>query len=243
MTSSILFLILAAGIPYYFILEKLGFVSSKLIFIISALLLVGAIVLSFYMPNEHYMPFVYISFASALFTIYKATKTTNFYRLGYYLIFVNAPFFILFEEKGAMYSSALLVSLLGLFLIARFYEKHYASANYHYIRGIMLSTPHIGTYLTVYLVALALYPPLPNAFYFLSYVLSSETSAVGYVIVVTLFFGNFYLAMQVMKESVFGKPNSNIHYVELDAKEKVMHMIVVIALLALSINGVKEILS
>jgi len=242
MTSSILFLVLSAGIPYYLILEKVGFISSKMVFIISALMLVGAITLSYYLPNEHQMLFVSISFASALYTIYKATKTTNFYRLGYYLIFVNAPFFMLFEEKGAMYSSALLVSLFGLFLIARFYEKHYASANYHYIRGIMLSTPHIGTYLTIYLIALALYPPLPNAFYFLSYVLNSEGTLMGYIIVITLFFGNFHLAMQVMKESVFGRPNANIHYVELNSTEKILHLLVVVALLALSINGVKEIL-
>ena len=240
--SSILFLVLAAGVPYYLLLEKSKFVSSKAIFLLSSALLLGAIILSCYMPNEHLTPFVLISFASALFTIYKATKTTNFYKLGYYLIFVNAPFFILFEEKGAMYSSSLLVSLLGLFLVARFYEKNYASANYHYIRGITLSTPYIGTYLSIYLIALALYPPFPNALYFLSYILKSEPNVIWYVVIITLFFGNFYLAMKVMKESLFGKPNSNIHYVDLNSKEKFMHFMVLIALIALSINGLKEML-
>ncbi len=240
MMSSILLLILAAGIPYYILLEKSEKLSSKSIFFISAFLLLSAIALSFYVTNEHLTSFVIISFVSALFSIYKATKTTNFYKLGYYLIFVNAPFFVLFEDKGAMYSLSLLVALLGIYLIARFYEKNYASANYHYIRGITLSTPFIGTYLSVYLIALALYPPFPNSLYFLSYILNAEANLLWYIVVTTLFFGNFFLAMRVMKESLFGKPNPNIHYVDLSSKEKIAHLLVVVLLLVLSVNGLKE---
>ena len=238
--SSILLLVLAGGVPYYLLLEKSKKISSKAIFFLSSLLLLGAIIMSCYVPNEHLTPLVLIAFASALFSIYKATKTTNFYKLGYYLIFVNAPFFVLFEEKGAMYSTSLLVALLGICLIARFYEKNYASANYHYIRGITLSTPYIGTYLSIYLITLALYPPFPNALYFLSYILKAEANLLWYVVVITLFFGNFHLAMKVMKESLFGKPNPNIHYVDMSSKEKLMHFMVLVALIALSINGLKE---
>lgn len=242
MISSILFLILAAGVPYYVFLEKSEKFSSKFIFLLSSFLLLCAIVLSIFIPNEHLITFVLISFVSAVFSIYKATKTTNFYKLGYYLIFINAPFFILFEEKGAMYSLSLLVALLGLYLIGRFYEKNYGSANYHYIRGITLSTPYIGTYLTVYLITLALYPPFPNSLFFLSHILKAEADLLWYIVVITLFFGNFSLAMNVMKESLFGKPNPNIHYVDLSSKEKITHTLVVIVLLILSISGLKEIL-
>lgn len=241
MAMNILMFVLAAGIPYYLLLEKFTHLHSKTIFYISALMLVGAITMSYYVPNTHDIYLVEISFVSALFSIYKATKTTNFYKLGYYLIFVNAPFFILFEEKGAHYSSAMLVSLLGLYFIGRFYEKHYASANYHYIKGITLATPHIGTFLTVYLVTLALYPPFPNAIFFFSHVLQAETSVLWYVVIITLFFGNFILAMRVMKESLFGRPDPKIHYVDLTFKEQIPHLVVIILLLGLSIYGLKEI--
>ena len=130
-----------------------------------------------------------------------------------------------------MYSLSLLVALLGLYLIGRFYEKNYGSANYHYIRGITLSTPYIGTYLTVYLITLALYPPFPNSLFFLSHILKAEADLLWYIVVITLFFGNFSLAMNVMKESLFGKPNPNIHYVDLSSKEKITHTLVVIVLL------------
>ncbi|MBN2816607.1 MAG: hypothetical protein JXQ67_07980 [Campylobacterales bacterium] len=241
MTLSILMLFLAAGVPYYLILEKAK-INSKLIFVLSSLLLMSAIILSQYIPNEHNTVLLSISFASTVYTIYKASKTTNFYKLGYYLIFINAPFFLLFEGRGVMYSVSLLVSLLGIYLIGRFYEKNYASANYHYIRGITLSTPYIGTFLTIYLITLALYPPFPNSLYFLGYVLQVETSLAWYIVIITIFFGNFVLAMKVMRESLFGRPNANIHYVDLNLNEKLMHLGVIVLLLILSFNGLKEIL-
>ncbi len=240
--ESVILLVLAAGVPYYIVLEAFESISNRAIFLISATLLLGAIIASLYLPNEHVTSYVMVAFVSALYSLYKATKTTNFYRLGYYLIFVNAPFFLLFEEKGALYSTSFLVSLLGIYLVARFYERHYASANYHYIRGITLSTPYIGTYLSIYLISLALYPPFPNSLFFLSYILHAKADLLWYVVVITLFFGNFYLAMQVMKASLFGKPNHNIHYVELNSIEKVVHFIVVVGMMVLSVYGFKELL-
>jgi hypothetical protein len=181
-----------------------------------------------------------VSFLSAVFSIYKATKTTNFYKLGYYLIFVNAPFFILFEDRGMMYSLSLLVSLTGLYLIAKFYEKNYGSANYGNITGITLVTPCLGTYLTFYLIDLALYPPFPNSLFFLSYVFKNQPDLFSYVVVTTLFFGNFFLAMSVMKKTLFGRPNPNIHYIHMNAKEKIIHAMVLIVLIVLSVFGLKE---
>ena len=51
--------------------------------------------------------------------------------------------------------------------IASFYEKHYGSANYLYVRGVTLATPLVGISITVYLITLGLYPPLPNSLFFL----------------------------------------------------------------------------
>jgi len=242
MLTSIALLILSGGLPYYLFLEKSKKLSSETILLISSMLLLGAVALTMFVPNEHSEPLVIIALVSAVFTIYKATKTTNFYKFSYYLIFVNAPFFLLFEERGALYSISLLVAILGISFIARFYKKHYGSANYHYITGTILSTPYVGTHLIVYLVALALYPPFPNSVYFLSHVFNSEPNLLWYAVVVILFFGNFYLAMGVMQKTVFGKPNHNIHYVDMSVKEKVSHFLVVATLLTLSFYGVKEIL-
>jgi len=242
MIENILLFLLAAGLPYYILLEQVSVLKSKHIFIISGVLLLAAIIGSGYIVKDHGPAFVIISLLSSLFSIYRATKTTNFYKLGYHLIVVNSPFFMLFENEGMLYSLALLVSLTGIYLIAQFYEKNYGSANYHHITGITLVRPYIGTYLTFYLIALALYPPFPNSLYFLEYIFNSDPDLLWYLVIITLFFGNFFLSMRVMKKTLFGRPNSNIHYVHMTAKEKATHMFIVVLLLLLSVNGVKEML-
>lgn len=243
MITNLLFLLLVSGLPYYIFLEKSNKFTSKSIFLISAFLLACAIVLSLFVHNTHSEPFVIIAFISALYSIYKATKTTNFYKLGYYFIFINAPFFLLFEEQGAFYSLSLLVSLTGLYAIASFYEKHYGSANYLYVKGITLATPLVGIYITLYLITIGLYPPLPNSLFFLSYIFNSEPDVLWYIVVITIYFANFLISMKVLEKSIFGKTNPNIHYVDLNFKEKITHLVILTLLIFLSIYGVKEILS
>lgn len=240
--SNFLLLLLAAGLPYYILLEKSSRFSSKSIFLLSGFLLASGIFASLYITNEHSTIGVVIAFASALYSIYRATKTTNLYKLGYYLIYVNAPFFLLFEEKGSLYSLSLLVTLSGLYLIASFYEKNYGSANYHSVRGITLSTPCVGTYLSLYLIAIALYPPFPNSLFFLNYVFNADGGVLSYFVVIVLFIANFYLVMRVMKTTLFGQKNPNLHYVHMTAKEKLVHAFIVTILLLLSLYGLKEML-
>ncbi len=242
MIANIMFLFLAAGMPYYILLEKSSKFSSKLIFIFSASFLLSAIILTNFIEKEQSTLFVLIAFISALFSIYKATQTTNFYKLAYYFIFINAPFFMLFESKEAFYSLSLLISLTGIYSIASFYEKHYGSANYLYVRGITLATPLVGVHITVYLISIGLYPPLPNSLFFLTYVFNSEVNLLWYVVVITLYIGNFLVSMKVLEKSIFGKTNPNIHYVDFNFKEKIIHFTIITFLVLLSIYGLKEIL-
>lgn len=240
MIASIALTLLAGGMPYYLLLERSGKFDSKTILLISGTLLLCAVALTGVVPIQYKGLLTTIALLSALFSIYRAAKTTNFYKLGYHLIFINAPFFILFESFSALYSLSLLVALGGLFIVARFYERNYGSANYHHITGIMLATPYMGTFLTFYLITLALYPPFPNALYFLSYMFHSTPDPLWYGVVIVVFFGNFYLAMRVMTETVFGKPNPNIHYVLMSVREKMTHAAVFATLFILGIYGLKE---
>ncbi len=237
---SIILLILAAGVPYYLILEKSKKLSNEKIFLISGFLLLCAIVISSFVASEYSSQLVMVSLLSAIFSIYKASKTTNFYKFGYYLLFINAPFFMLFiREQGVLYSVSLLITLSGIYSIAKHYDKYYGSANYHGISGTTLATPYVGGFLTVYLITLALYPPFPNALFLLSSMIKEETTLLWYIVVVVLFFGNFMVAMRVMPRTVFGTPNTNLHYVDLTSKEKIMHFVIIIILLVLSIIGFK----
>ncbi|MEA1982176.1 MAG: hypothetical protein U9N39_01425 [Campylobacterota bacterium] len=242
MIANILFLLLVSGLPYYVFLEKSDKFTSKSIFLVSAFLLLCAIFLSFFINNQHSETIVIISFISAMYSVYRATKTTNFYKLAYYFIYINAPFFLLFEENGAFYSLSLLVSVIGLYSIANFYEKHYGSANYLYVRGITLATPLVGIHITVYLISIGLYPPLPNSLFFLNYIFNTQADLLWFVVVISIYLGNFLVSMKVLEKSIFGKTNPNIHYVDLSAKEKTTHFTIIVLLALLSIYGVKEIL-
>ncbi len=240
MLISIILLILAAGVPYYLILEKSKKLNNEKIFLISGFFLLCAIVISSFVASEYSSQLVIVSLLSAIFSIYKASKTTNFYKFGYYLLFINAPFFMLFiREQGVLYSVSLLITLAGVYSIAKHYDKYYGSANYHGISGTTLATPYVGGFLTVYLITLALYPPFPNALFLLSSMIKEETTLLWYIVVVVLFFGNFMVAMRVMPKTVFGTPNTNLHYVDLTSKEKIMHFVIIIILLVLSIIGFK----
>ena len=240
MFINIILLILCAGVPYYLVLEKVGKLSSKNIFILSSFLLLCAIVLSSFVESKYDSLLVSISLFSAIVSLYKATKTTNFYKFGYYLLFINAPFFMLFvAHQGHLYSLSLLVTMVGIYSIAQHYEKHYESANYHGISGTTLATPYLGTFLTLYLITVALYPPFPNSFFMFSNLIKADNSWLSYIVVIVLFFGNFVIAMRVLARTVFGKPNNHLHYVDFTSLQKVLHFTVLFVLLVLSTIGFK----
>ena len=106
----------------------------------------------------------------------------------------------------------------------------------------MTATPKIGIFLTIYLITLALYPPFPNSLYYLNIILNSNIDIFENIIMVILFFLNFILSMKIMKETLFGKPNKTIHYVDFDLRDEAIHILVVVGLIILSLFGLREVL-
>jgi hypothetical protein len=49
--------------------------------------------------------------------------------------------------------------------------------------------------------------------------------------------------MRVMAKTVFGKPNDNVHYIDVAPKERWLHLAIFALLLVLSVVGLKEVLS
>jgi len=237
-------LFLLAGVPYYIYFEKSKKLQYEKIFFLSAFLVLCGLLISYMFPHEKSMIFVGIAFMASLFSLYKANKTNNLYKLTYYILFFNAPMLMMFEiNKSILYGVSLLLTLTGLYLMGKYYERNYGSANYQSVSGITLVTPFAGLFLTVYLTAIALYPPFPNALLFLNGLLSAESNVMWYLSVIVIFFGNFLIAVRVMAKTVYGKPNDNIHYIDLSPKERVLHFTIFALLLLLSVVGLKEVLS
>ncbi|CAA6816017.1 MAG: Unknown protein [uncultured Sulfurovum sp.] len=236
-------LFLFAGAPYFIFLERSKVLGKDNIFLLSAFFVICGVILSNIFPQTPSTAFVIIALLGSLFALYKANKTNNLYKLAYYILFFNAPMLILFETKeSTLYAISLLVTLLGIFLIAKYYERNYGSANYQSVTGITLVTPYAGLMLTIYLTALALYPPFPNSLMFLNGILVAEINTIWYIAVIIVFFGNFLIAARIMAKTVFGKPNTNVHYIDLAPKERWLHLAIFIVLLVLSIFGLKELL-
>jgi len=244
MLINFILLLLFAGIPYYLFFEKTNILGKEKIFYLSSLLVIGGMIFSHQVPQTASMPFAIVALIASLISLYKANKTTNLYKLAYYILFFNAPMLIMFQAKeSTLYGVSLLITLLGIFLIGKYYERNYGSANYRSITGITLVTPYAGLMLTIYLTALALYPPFPNSLMFLNGILAAELSTLWYITVVVIFFGNFLIAVRVMAKTVFGKPNTNVHYIDLAPKERWLHLTIFIILLVLSVIGLKELLA
>lgn len=237
-------LFLLAGVPYYLIFEKMNLLGKEKTFYLSALLLIGGMVLYNNYSKPVSEPFIIVALLASLFSLYKANRTYNLYKLAYYILFFNAPMLIMFgTQESTLYGISLLLSLTGIFMMGKYYERNYGSANYRSITGITLVTPYAGLMLTIYLTALALYPPFPNSLMFLNGILNAELCSLWYIAVVVIFFGNFLIAVRVMAKTVFGKPNTNVHYIDLKPKERSLHLIMFTLLLVLSVVGLKELLA
>ena len=244
MLIDFILLFLFAGVPYYVFFEKTKILRKEKIFLLSAFLVICGMIVSSMFPQERCTLVIVVAFLASWFSLYKAKQTTNLYKLSYYVLFFNAPMLIMFETKESiLYGISLLVTLFGIYLMAKYYERSYGSANYRSVSGITLVTPYAGLFLTLYLTTLALYPPFPNSLLFFNAILSTDTNSIWYLSVAVIFFGNFLIAMRVMAKTVFGKPNDNVHYIDLAPKERWLHLAIFALLLVLSAVGLKELLS
>jgi len=244
MLMQLILLFLFAGVPYYVYFEKTKQLSYEKVFLLSALLVVLGISLEYIYPQEPSMFFVFVALLTSLFSLYKANKTTNLYKLSYYILFFNAPMLMMFENhEGILYGISLLLTLFGIYLMGKYYERNYGSANYKQVTGLTLVTPYAGLFLTLYLTTLALYPPFPNSLLFLNAILSAELNTLWYFVVIVIFFGNFLIAVKVMARTVFGKPNNNVHYIDLTVRERGLHIVMFALLFIFSIIGLSEVLS
>ncbi len=238
----LILLILLGGIPYYLFIEnKL----KKYTVIFSSFLLILGLFLSLLWDiNCASNVFcVVISIITSLFTVLKASKTKNLYKLANYFIFINAPIYLLFSLKySVFFALSLIFTLAGLYLISYYYENNYGSANFAGIGGLAIAAPFAGFFLRVYLINLALYPPFPNAVFLFNSMIKSELDIIWYLAIIVSFIGNFLVSMRILTNTVFGSPNKNIYYVDLNSSEKVTHFILILILLIIGLYGLKEVI-
>ncbi len=244
MLYDLILLILFTGLPWYPLLRRKRSVKREHIFLLSALSVLIGLLLSSLTGDIVREPFVALALLFSLFVLYSTLKTNNLYKLGTQILFFNAPLLLLVEPHARLlYGVSLLLSLAGIYMMAKYYERVYSSANYYSVTGITLVTPYAALFLTIYFTALALYPPFPNAIFFLEGILHATVDPLWYLVTIVIFFGNFLIAVRVMARTVFGKPNPNIHYIDVTPKERRLHLLILIIFIALSLKGLQEVLA
>jgi len=238
----VLLLIMFAGIPYYLFVEK--FFKKYTFFVSTFLLIMGLVFILLTDINcSHNNICILSAITTSLFTTIKALKTTNIYKLTNYFIFINSPVYFLFSfEYFVFFMFSLLITLSGFYFVGNYYEKNYGSANFYNIGGLALEAPFVGLFLRIYLINLALYPPFPNAVFLFNSMIKDKLDFIWYTVIVVFFFGNFFVAMKILTNTVFGKANKNIFYIDLENKEKIFHFLVNFILLAVGIYGLTEVL-
>ncbi len=237
----ILLLILLAGVPYYLLIENRF---KKATFFISAsLLILGLIIMLLKGGSKVSEIYIFISILTSLFTTYKALKTTNFYKLASYFIFINSPVYFLFSIDHFIYFTfSLFITLVGIYLVGKYYERNFGSANFYGVGGLTLEAPIAGFFLRIYLINLALYPPFPNAVFLFNSMLRDKLDLMWYTVILVFFFGNFFVAMKILTSTVFGKPNNKFFYIDMETKERVIHTLINVAILLIGIYGLAEVL-
>lgn len=63
-----------------------------------------------------------------------------------------------------------------------------------------------------------------------------------YFVLAVVMFINFFIAMKILTNTVFGKPNKIIFYKDITGKERIGHFLVIILLTIWGLNGLMEVL-
>lgn len=194
-----------------------------------------------------YNLFEIIGLIGSIFTLRLSYKTHNLKKLSYYFLFMNSvsffvlPFNIFLFYFGSVFLGAFLLYILGVYM-----EHMYESANFDILKGFALKTPMFGLILRLDLLVLGAYPPFSTFFYlFMGLLIKSPMniwSAERWIIILYLFFANFILAFRIMKNTIFGKPNENILYKDLDISKMILPSLILLILIVLGFYGFLEVL-
>lgn len=222
-------------IPYYLLIKNNPF-KPIIMFFLST---IGIVLLY----EQHIVSNVYVyevltilAIATSLSTFIISYKTSNLIRLSYKFLFLNAvSFFIMPFKIFTIYFWSIILSSFLLYIISFYIHQIFESANFEGIRGFALKSPKLALVLRLNLMALGCYPPFSNFFFLFEGFLKTDSNMFNYAIFIWLFLANFFMAFRIMKNTVFGTPNENIVYRDLDGYRV---SIITLGLLVLTILGI-----
>ncbi len=236
-------ILLMGALPYYIFFKSSN---RQVVGIIFAVVFLGFLIYNFFytMQNEiMYRALEIVAFLTSVFTFWQSYKTYNLSKLSYYFLFLNTVIvFALPHNLFYYYYISVYFESLFLFFLSMYYVIFFGSANFSNVQGLALKSPKLALMLRLTLMGLGLYPPFGNIFLLFAGLLKGGFDLYGFIIFVWIFFANFFMAFRIMKNTVFGVPNENIVYRDIDSKHFLMNSAIIIMLILLGIGSFLEVM-
>ena len=229
--------LLVANLPYFLLYNKIEHTEYKIL-----LTLISVAVGVLLLIDSGSLLFVRVMFSVgvASFAFYKARKTLNLYRLIPLIVAMHAPLLVVIDHK-ATYFLSLLLSLVAFYLLGRFLERYYKSANMGALHSLVTAAPRFAFFLRLNLLNIALFPPFPVAVVSLISLLVVKVdfwALLGFFVTFSMM---MLLAMRINAKTLYGKQNDAIDYHDLEDVEMRIQLILFVMLLLFSLFAFMEV--
>lgn len=134
---------------------------------------------------------------------------------------VNLPVVFFLESDRKLYLAGYITTVLLLTSIRKFINRTYSTDSYLGIEGIVLASPRLSLVVRMSLLMAANFPPFINFGVVYNHLINTGLSATSIYIILTLLF-NFILFSKLTSKLLFGRPNSNIVYTDLNLKDSIV---------------------
>lgn len=194
-----------------------------------------------------YEVFEIVGLAGSIITLKKSYDTHNLIKLSYYFLFINGvSFFVLPFDVFLFYFMSVFLGSILLYILGMYMENMYESANFDTLKGFALKSPSFALILRLDLLALGCYPPFSSFFYlFMGFLIKTSSDIWDierYIILIYLFFANFFMAFRIMRNTIFGKSNENILYKDIKLSQMIIPSLIIVVLIVLGFYGFLEVI-
>lgn len=166
----------------------------------------------------------YLTLLATVITVlssFKITKVTYFKNILILYAVVNFPIIFLIKDEQGLYLTAYTTTLILLFTIKKFINKTYYTDSYIGLEGIVLMSPKLSLFVRLNLLMIGNFPPFLNFGVVFNHLINNELSVKTIYILLAIIF-NFILFSKLSNKLLFGKPNKNIVYKDIEVKEVIL---------------------
>lgn len=168
------------------------------------------------MAGNYLLPLIAIGIATV--SSFKLVKTFHLRQVIILYSAVNFPVVFFLAEGRNLYIAGFITTVLLLASIKKFINQKYNTDSYLGLEGVVLASPRLSLVLRAALLMAGNFPPFINFGVVYSNLITGGFSAGSIYLLLAVFF-NFILFSKLTNRMLFGRPNPNLVYTDLDLKD------------------------